>query len=92
MAASAPRVAIVGAGMSGTLAALVLRSRGITPAVFEAGRRAPGGRLLGGRHADSGVQFLRARDKTSSFASVLKMLQGEGMVAKWRGRFGMLGV
>lgn len=88
---SAPRVAVVGGGLTGSLAALVLRSRGLNPTVYDAGRRAAGGRALGGRHPDSGLQFLRASDPASQVASVLEMLARDGLVAPWEGRFGLLG-
>ena len=85
-----PRVAIDGGGLSGCIAALVLRSRGnVKPVILDAGRRSPGGRLLGGRHADSGVQFMRATEP--KFAAIIHMLAKENLVAPWRGRFGLLG-
>jgi monoamine oxidase len=42
--ASAPSVAIVGAGIAGMTAAMTLRDRGVTPVVFEASKRI-GGRM-----------------------------------------------
>jgi hypothetical protein len=89
MAAAQGRVAVVGGGLAGCLGALILRSRGLRPTIFDAGRRSPGGRLLGGRQPDSGVQFLRASEPR--FAAIMHMLAGEGLVAPWRGRFGLLG-
>ncbi len=53
-----PRVAIVGGGLAGSLCALVLRSRGAVPVVFDAGRRTLGGRIAGGLHPDSGLQVV----------------------------------
>ena len=53
---SPPRVAIVGGGLAGSLCALVLRMRGARPIVIDSGKRAAGGRVLGGRGPDSGVQ------------------------------------
>ena len=85
----APRIAIVGGGLCGSLAGLVLRSRGLNPTLFDAGRRSTGGRLLGGRHADSGMQFLRASEPR--FAAITHMLAKEGLIAPWVGRFGLLG-
>ena len=88
---ASPKVAIVGGGLSGALAALVLRSRGLTPTLFDAGKRATGGRLAGGaRHPDSGLQFLTASDPR--FISILGMLTREGLVAPWKARFGVLGM
>ena len=87
--ASAASVAVVGGGIAGCLASLVLRSRGLRPTIFDAGRRNPGGRLLGGRPPDSGVQFLRATE--ARFGAIMHMLSREGLVAPWAGRFGVLG-
>ena len=47
--------------------------------------------LVGAAMPDNGAQFLRAADPGSQFAQVLQMLAREGIVAPWRGRFGMLG-
>ena len=89
--ASAPRsVAIVGGGLAGTMCALIARSRGLRPVIFDAGRRGLGGRLAGGHSPDSGAQFLRASEP-SQFSQVLEMLQREGLVAPWTARFGLLG-
>ena len=89
--ASAPRsVAIVGGGLAGTMCALIARSRGLRPVIFDAGRRGLGGRLAGGHAPDSGAQFLRASEP-SQFSQVLEMLQREGLVAPWTARFGLLG-
>ena len=87
--ASAPRVAIVGGGLSGALCGLVLRSRGLVPTIFDAGRRRAGGRLAGGRHPDSGLQFLTASEPR--LIGILGMLRNEGLIAPWTGRFGLLG-
>jgi NADPH-dependent 2,4-dienoyl-CoA reductase/sulfur reductase-like enzyme len=54
--ARAPRIAVIGGGVAGSLASLVLRNRGALPVVFDAGSRQPGGRVGGGRQPDSGVQ------------------------------------
>ena len=89
MATQQPRVAIIGGGLAGSLAALVLRSRNCVPTIFDAGRRSPGGRLLGGRHADSGVQFIKPTEPR--VAAIFHMLKNEGLVAEWNGRFGLLG-
>ena len=53
------RVGVVGGGLSGSLSALVLKSRGLNPLVLDAGSRGAGGRFGGGRQPDSGAQFLR---------------------------------
>ena len=46
--------------------------------------------MSGGRHADSGLQFLLGTDPR--FMSILGMLAREGLVTPWCGRFGLLGV
>ena len=83
------KVAIVGGGLAGSLAALVARSRGLKPTIFDAGKRSAGGRIAGGRNADSGLQFLLGTDPR--FLSVLGLLAREELVAPWNGRFGILG-
>lgn len=88
---SAPRVAIVGGGIAGSLCGLILRSRGLQPTIFDRGTRRIGGRLAGGIEPDSGAHFLRASDSGSQFAAVLQMLAREGVVAPWNGRMGILG-
>ena len=50
------------------------RSRGLAPTIFDKGSRVLGGRLAGGREADSGAHFLRASDSTSQFGNVLQTL------------------
>ena len=87
---AAPRVAIVGGGLAGTMCALIARSRGLRPVIYDAGRRGPGGRLAGGHAPESGAQFLRASEP-SQFSQVLEMLQREGLVAPWKARFGLMG-
>ena len=89
MAASAataaiPRVAVVGGGLAGTLCSLVLKNRGLHPVLIDAGTNGVGGRLRNG-----GAQFLRATDP--QLVLVVQMLQGEGLLQEWKGRFGMLG-
>ena len=87
---SLPRVAIVGGGLSGCIAALVMRSRGnVRPVILDASKRSVGGRLLGGRHADSGLQFMRPTDPR--FVAVMQLLVNEKLAAPWNGRFGLLG-
>lgn len=90
MAVASPRVAVVGGGIAGSMCALVLRSRGLTPTILDMGRRVPGGRLAGGRgDADLGAQFFRASDP--QLMGVVRTLEREGLVARWVGRFGVLG-
>ena len=40
---------------------------------------------------DNGAQFLRASDSSSQFGQVLQMLAQGGILAPWKGRFGVLG-
>ncbi|KAL3894929.1 MAG: hypothetical protein SGPRY_013667 [Prymnesium sp.] len=86
---AAPRVAIVGAGLAGSLCALRCSQLGMRCVIFDASPRAAGGRLGGGFHPDSGAAFVRAT--SPSFSRVLATLQEMGVVAEWRGRFGVLG-
>lgn len=98
VAPTVPRVAVVGGGIAGTLASLVLRNRGLHPVLIDRGREV-GGRLRGSSRStigstsnvtvDAGAQFIRASDMR--FQTVLRMLEGEGLLAKWDGRFGLLG-
>ena len=84
-------VAVIGGGLAGSLAALVLRSRGMRAIIVDGGRRHLGGRLSGGVNPDSGAQFLRSSDSESQWAAVLCQLSEASMVAPWDGRFGLLG-
>lgn len=83
MALAQPRIAVVGGGIAGTLCSLVLKNRGLHPIIIDAGRNGVGGRLRGG------AQFLRAADP--KLAVVCSMLEREGLLARWQGRFGVLG-
>ena len=91
----AANVGIVGGGIAGSLAALVLRSR--SPAtsitVLDAGKRGVGGRFAGGRHPDSGAVFLRSAGsaQAAQLTHVLSQLEEAGVLARWEGRFGVLG-
>ena len=85
------RVGVVGGGLSGSLCALVLKSRGLNPLVLDAGTRGTGGRFGGGRQPDSGAQFLRCTNPLSPLAQVLGTLAQNNLVGRWTGRFGVLG-
>lgn len=64
LAASAPRIAIVGAGISGLTAALTLQDKGIAATIYEASPR------IGGRmHSDSGGYW--AEGQVSEFCGEL---------------------
>ena len=79
----APRVAVVGGGLSGALCGLGLKAHGVLPVVFDAGR-GPGGRLSSG-----GAQFFFA--ESSRFRRVVEGLRAAGLAERWQGRFGVLG-
>mmetsp|Transcript_24516 Transcript_24516/g.43497 ORF Transcript_24516/g.43497 Transcript_24516/m.43497 type:complete len:435 (-) Transcript_24516:3544-4848(-) len=81
---SQPRVAVVGGGIAGTLCSLVLKNRGVRPVLIDGGKSGMGGRLRNG-----GAQFIRASDPR--LVPVFHMLEQEGLLAEWKGRFGMLG-
>lgn len=89
---SVARVAVVGGGISGTLCSLVLRNRGLTPILIDQGREI-GGRLGGSARSnydvDAGAQFLRTAD--IRLLNVFHMLESSGLLARWKGRFGLLG-
>ena len=71
-----------------TLRARVALARAL-PTVFDMGKRRAGGRVAGGRHPDSGLQFLQASEVR--LQHVFGMLRREGLIAPWTGRFGVLG-
>jgi len=81
--AQPPRVAVVGGGIAGTLCSLVLKNRGINPTLIDGGRRSAG------RLRNDGAQFLRAADPR--LIPVYGMLERQGLLKEWKGRFGMLG-
>jgi len=89
-----PRVAVIGGGIAGSMAAFSLRAvGGATPVVFDAGKRI-GGRIGGGTNetgpgGDNGAQFFRA--STQKFGSLLKFLESHHIVGPWEGEFGILG-
>mmetsp|Transcript_17234 Transcript_17234/g.23710 ORF Transcript_17234/g.23710 Transcript_17234/m.23710 type:complete len:440 (-) Transcript_17234:226-1545(-) len=93
MSATTPRVAVVGGGIAGTFASLVLRNRGLNPLLIDQGKKAVGGRLRGADRSilgvDAGAQFFRASDPR--LGHVLQMLEGAGLLKRWEGKFGLLG-
>ncbi|WP_244227118.1 NAD(P)/FAD-dependent oxidoreductase [Corallococcus aberystwythensis] len=87
-----PRVAVIGAGMSGLALARVLTGAGFGVRVLDKGR-GPGGRLSTRRSADGGTfdhgaQYFTARDPL--FRSLVEAWVAEGVVAEWHGRIGTL--
>ncbi|NOK11184.1 NAD(P)/FAD-dependent oxidoreductase [Corallococcus exercitus] len=87
-----PRVAVIGAGMSGLALARVLTGAGFDVRVLDKGR-GPGGRLSTRRSAeggtfDHGAQYFTARDPL--FRGLVEAWMAEGVVAEWHGRIGTL--
>lgn len=83
---SAPRVAVVGAGMAGLACAGALAQRGARVSVFEKGR-GPGGRvatrLTEHGSFDHGAQYLTVH--THRFESHVQRWRAAGVVAPWTG-------
>ncbi len=82
-----PRIAIVGAGLTGLIAARTLRAHGIETELFEKSR-APGGRAATRYHGDyrfdHGAQYFTQRDLRT--AALLDELRDAGVVAAWPAR------
>jgi len=83
-----PRVAVIGAGIAGLVAARTLADHGLQPMVFEKSRGV-GGRLStrrapSGAFFDHGAQYFTIRDKR--FAKYVCAWMGEGLVVPWHGR------
>jgi predicted NAD/FAD-dependent oxidoreductase len=83
------RVAIVGAGLAGLMAAGELRARGHDVVLFDKGR-SPGGRLatrrIGDARLDHGAQFFTAR--TEQFSARVREWHDAGVVFEWCRGFG----
>ena len=90
-----PRVAVVGAGISGLTAASHLARGGCAVTVYETGR-GPGGRTStrragpdgAGWQFDHGAQYFSAKDP--AFRAIVEDWRAEGLVAEWTGVFGTL--
>jgi len=86
-----PRVAVIGAGLSGLALARFLTEIGFPVKVFDKGR-APAGRMStrqrDGGTFDHGAQYFTARDP--GFQRMVRTWEERGLVAEWRGRFGSL--
>jgi photolyase PhrII len=85
---SKPRVAIIGAGMSGLICARTLLDHGIAVSVFEKSRGV-GGRMAtrrtaGGPRFDHGAQYFTVRD--IRFERYVESWIRDGIVAPWEGR------
>ncbi|KAL6758961.1 hypothetical protein V8C86DRAFT_2585400 [Haematococcus lacustris] len=91
------RVAIVGAGLTGAVAASTLAKRGVAVTLFDLGRNSPGGRAASrtlGRHAgapslDMGAQAIPP-PRSPAFAAMLRSWEETGLVQPWSGRFGFI--
>ena len=80
-----PKVAVIGAGISGLMAARTLQDHGIPVTVFDKGRGV-GGRMSArrteaGGSFDHGAQYFTARDPR--FARYVDSWVDQGLVAKW---------
>lgn len=83
------RIAIVGSGLAGLTAAVLLGDRNRAVTVFEKSR-GPGGRMAAkrapGGSADIGAQYFTAR--SPAFLRFLTQHAGEASFGVWQGRFG----
>ena len=83
------RVAVVGAGLAGLMAARELRRHGHVVTVFDKGR-SPGGRLatrrIGDARLDHGAQFFTVRSER--FAAQVREWEADGVVFEWCDGFG----
>ena len=90
-AAHRRRVAVIGAGISGTACARVLVDHGVEVTIVEKSR-GPGGRMSTRRSDagafDHGAQYFTARD--SRFGARVEEWIGQGVAARWDGRFAEL--
>ena len=84
---NAPRVAVIGAGLSGLLCARTLHDQGVDVRLFDKGR-GPGGRLATRRAEgfafDHGAQFFTVRDPR--LGRLVESWRAQGLVAEWRPR------
>jgi predicted NAD/FAD-dependent oxidoreductase len=82
-------VAIIGSGLAGLTAAILLQNSGQRATIFEKSR-GPGGRLAAKRvkdsSADVGAQYFTIRNP--DFRQFLEQHAGAGRFAPWAGRFG----
>lgn len=83
-----PRVAVVGAGLSGASCAAALRGHGIAVEVIERGR-APGGRMaspvLHGRRVDIGAAYFTAKEP--DFVPIVEAWTVQGLARDWTDTF-----
>lgn len=85
---ASPRVAVIGAGLSGVACAQALREQDITVEIFERGR-APGGRMasptLHGRRVDMGAAYFTAKDP--GFSAIADEWISRGLARPWTDTF-----
>ncbi|SDE44444.1 hypothetical protein SAMN04488581_4022 [Mycolicibacterium neoaurum] len=85
---ASPRVAVIGAGLSGAACAQALRERDIEVEIFERGR-APGGRMASptvhGRRVDMGAAYFTVNDP--SFTAVADGWISRGLARPWTDTF-----
>lgn len=85
---SRPRIAIIGAGISGLTCARTLQDHGLRVKIFEKSRGVGGRtatrRAAEGRRFDHGAQYFTVRDER--FARHVRAWAQDGIVAEWRGR------
>lgn len=95
---SPPQVAVIGAGVAGSVCASLLAAKGLGVKVFDSGR-GPGGRMSQRREKvedgselmfDHGAQYFTV--KTAEVQQLVDKWQASGIVADWEGRFGTLNV
>ncbi|KGI69564.1 NAD(P)-binding protein [Mycolicibacterium rufum] len=88
---ASPRVAVVGAGLSGAACAQALRERGVVVEMFERGR-APGGRMASpsvqGRRVDVGAAYFTVKDP--GFGAVADDWVERGLARPWTDTFDVL--
>lgn len=88
---ASPRVAVIGAGLSGVACAQALAERGVAAEIFERGR-APGGRMasptLHGRRVDLGAAYFTVKDP--DFAAVVDGWTARGLTRPWTDTFDVL--
>lgn len=88
---TSPRVAVIGAGLSGVACAQALRERGISVEMFERGR-APGGRMasptLHGRRVDMGAAYFTVKDP--GFSAIADGWVSRGLARPWTDTFDVI--
>lgn len=86
-----PRVAVIGAGLSGAACAQALRERGVAVEIFERGR-GPGGRMASptvhGRRVDLGAAYFTVKDE--AFSAVVDGWVSRGLARAWTDTFDVL--